>query len=575
MTLKPGSTVRGVVVDEAGRPVGGVRIIRLDDATVAGVPIFWPPTDARGAFQSDCVPLERNIRLSIAKAGYFLHNQRITLSPERREVDLKITLRKQPYGGGLEGFVRDEKGRPVAGARVENQSTRPRDIRKTTTDRDGHYVLDDVLESPDGFKVVVLAPGKSPHEQAVKPGPPGKRARVDFALAPGHILHGRVVLENGKPAAGVEVRWLWGREGQTDADGRVEIDSLPAVATFQLEKSGYTPVSAPLRLDSTGLVTVVLQPMGVIRGRVVDARSGKPLTQFNVWFNAAVTAHESHVQVGSGGSLNYPGRRVATKDGTFTMPNLSNGEAVAVSVAADGYLKCVAPVVVAAPGDEAKPVAFALERIDPRRMTTFSGRVVDAADHPIGGASVRLIFSEHDDKELTARMGVSGEIRNGLAAGDTICDQFLEATSDAQGNFEFKDVLPDKYWHLSWWNKPTVEHHQSSSEKTKLGHPQNVTLRLEETPGRILVTINLAKYPKAFLLVASRPGVIASPAQFEINPGQTTYDFEDVQPGNYNILILAKPVLTKNAEGELDPSPQPIANRRIQVKKGETAEVRF
>jgi hypothetical protein len=114
-----------------------------------------------------------------------------------------------------------------------------------------------------------------------------------------------------------------------------------------------------------------------------------------------------------------------------------------------------------------------------------------------------------------------------------------------------------------------------ASEKTKLGHPQIVTLIIEEAPARILVSINLAKYPKAFQLVASQRGVIARPQQFEINPGQTKYDFKDVQPGDYNIIILANPVLTKNAAGELEVSAQPLANLRVEVKKGETTEVRF
>ena len=65
------------------------------------------------------------------------------------------------------------------------------------------------------------------------------------------------------------------------------------------------------------------------------------------------------------------------------------------------------------------------------------------------------------------------------------------------------------------------------------------------------------------------------PVQLDINPGQTKYDFEDVQLGNYNIILLAKPVLTKGPDGELDVSIPSLAEKRVQVKKGETAEVQF
>ena len=109
------------------------------------------------------------------------------------------------------------------------------------------------------------------------------------------LLRGRVVLENGKPLAGVSVRssgafWLRQDAKQTDADGRFEIDSLPANVRFQVFKSGYSGLSGvPLRLDAAGLVTVVLQPMGLIRGRVFDAKTGKPLEQFHVWLTRADT----------------------------------------------------------------------------------------------------------------------------------------------------------------------------------------------------------------------------------------------------------------------------------------------
>ena len=89
----------------------------------------------------------------------------------------------------------------------------------------------------------------------------------------------------------------------------------------------------------------------------------------------------------------YPGRSIATKDGTFTLPDLTNRQTVAVSVAADGYLKCVAPLVVAAPVDEAKPVDFALERIDPTKLTTFSG-VVDPSGNGMEGRVFAWLFRQ-------------------------------------------------------------------------------------------------------------------------------------------------------------------------------------
>ena len=79
---------------------------------------------------------------------------------------------------------------------------------------------------------------------------------------------------------------------------------------------------------------------------------------------------------------------------------------------------------------------------------------------------------------------VFGPLRRGSEpiAGEVSCDQWLEAFSDADGKFEFKNVLPDKYWQLACWDRPNVESHTVSGEQTSLAKPQNVTMTLDEAP---------------------------------------------------------------------------------------------
>ncbi len=258
-------------------------------------------------------------------------------------------IASRPRDGGIEGVVKDERGRPIAGARVESPGHQAREARKTLTDKNGHYALDDLIGgSSFGFRVLVRAAGRSPLEQEVVPGTAGKRARVDFTLLPGHVLHGRVVGENGKPIFGALVASLitlrLGEAAtQSDKDGRFEIDSLSADARFQVFKAGYTKLfNVPLRLDSSGRVTVVLQPMGFIRGRVVDAESGKPLDHFTVWLNPPRTG-DSFGGYNPGaydGACGYPGRKFTSSDGTFTLSDLTNKMAAEVSVIAVGHTTC-------------------------------------------------------------------------------------------------------------------------------------------------------------------------------------------------------------------------------------------
>lgn len=477
-------------------------------------------------------------------------------------------------GGGIEGTVKDERGRPIAGARVENPKNKTNPARKTRTDKNGHYALDDLNESPLGFRVLVQAPGRCPVQKEVQPGPSGKPARVDFTLAPGHVLHGRVVDENGRPISGVSVETLvaWSREpaNPSDKDGRFEIDSLPANANFSISKPGYSRLWwVPLRLDSAGLVTVVLQPMGVIRGRVVDGQSGKPLEHFTVWLNKPRTAGPSSIQAGYGREFIYPGKTFASSDGTFTISDLTNKGAAEISVAADGHRKCVKPVVVAKTLNEATPLEFALPPIDRAKLATYSGRVLDARGQPVSGTNLRLMITSippggPDDLDFRWNVTTRGEI-----AGRWYCDQFLNAVSDSEGRFEFKGVLPDEHWLLAYWGPGVPQDRVVGTSKTAPGPAPSLTIKVSPS-ARVIVTIDRAKYPKAWQLGTLLRGSHIETTQIELHSGQTKVEIRDLMPGDYNLHIFARPALK---DGAVD--IEVIATKRVQLKPGETKEVRF
>jgi protocatechuate 3,4-dioxygenase beta subunit len=486
-------------------------------------------------------------------------------------------------GGGIEGVVKDEKGKPIAGARVENPEGDKHQTRRTLTDKNGHYALDDLNERLDGFRVLVRAAGYGPVEQEVKPGDAGKPARVDFTLSRGHVLHGRVVDEVGKPILGAQVSTFGANSmlepaTQSDKDGRFEIDSLPADAKFSFSRSGYTRLwYVPLKLDTSGLVTVVLQPMGVVRGRVVDAETGKPLEHFNVWLNSPHRADGPYTPGGPDRVLVYPGKTFASTDGTFTVQELTNEVEVEVSVAADGHTKCVVPVVVAKTQNEAKPVAFALARIEAAKLATLSGRVLDHKGQPVRGANLRLIISRApakgpDDHDFDWYW-ITGELE-GLAtgmpemAGLSYCDQFLKAISDSQGRFEFKDVLSDKHWQLAYWGQGVPKGRVLGTSKIAPGPAAPLTIKIPQ-PARVIVTIDRVKYPQAWQ-VGIQPHDEHAEIEFNLRRGQTRVEINDLTPRDYDLLLSARPVLK---DGGLN--IEVIAIQLIRLKPGETKEVRF
>ncbi len=294
-SLSPGGVIRVVVVDDKGQPLENANVSCLRFGSPLATPVDSPVTDAKGKFRRDFLPLDTSFFVSVDKEGYLPKQETVSLSPKQPEADLTIKLLPGRRGGSVVGVVRDEQGKPIAGASVETLGEQTTESRKTTTDRDGQYVLDDLFESNRGYEILVRAAGRCPSRLAVKPGAKGKPATLDVTLEPGHTAQGRVVAEDGKPIAEVMV-WPH-REGgprlqdystQTDRDGRFEIDSLPRDVRLQISKRGYTVLrDVSVRLDSDAPATIVLQPAGMIRGQVVDAQSGNPVNDFSVWLDFA------------------------------------------------------------------------------------------------------------------------------------------------------------------------------------------------------------------------------------------------------------------------------------------------
>jgi protocatechuate 3,4-dioxygenase beta subunit len=186
--LGPGGAVRGTVTDEEGHAVQGAQVSCREEGNYRGVGAGSDKTDGRGGFRCESVPLNTTIQISVNQDNYLPYQQSVALSPDRREMEIAIKVRRPPRGGSIEGFVRDEQAKPIAGATVENHSNRSDQRRKTTTDRAGHYVLDDLYDSWRGYDVVVRAAGRAPITESVKPGTKDKPAHFDFTLEPGHFL---------------------------------------------------------------------------------------------------------------------------------------------------------------------------------------------------------------------------------------------------------------------------------------------------------------------------------------------------------------------------------------------------
>ena len=212
----------------------------------------------------------------------------------------------------LTGTVRDAKGGPVAGARVDVATAAPKvgpamfcpscylDCAKwTKTNADGKFVIAKL--SPNlKFRLLATAPDKlSAMTNLVDPAsesPEITLEPVPADLPPERTLNGRVVDAIGRPIAGAlispegaetrEQRW-WGavegvRPTVSDADGRflMILDRSYRGVDLEVMSSGFAGTSVPLLTPGSKPHTITV-PLGArVTGRLLD--DGKPVAGVQV-----------------------------------------------------------------------------------------------------------------------------------------------------------------------------------------------------------------------------------------------------------------------------------------------------
>jgi protocatechuate 3,4-dioxygenase beta subunit len=329
--LWPSATVTGRVVDSNGAPVAGatVRADALDklwDISFAA-PVGDRPwggtyrttgvaTDDAGRYVLPCIRAGRGAvtafvwtmgRRDPLPDGTFFPmpywgaggrppgaDVRVRAGEEATAPDIVLPGPKPTRAARF--LVVDESDAPVADARLENACASP-----LWTDAEGRATLRWSAEAEwwqskleDEPVVAVAAAGFVAAAVRCRPDarfPP----EVRVVLAHGTRLEGRVHEEDGRPAVGWTVT-AWRSTGdhvtyggaQTDADGRFEIDDVPA-GTVDLEVGHIGDSEMNRMMELTGIasggapVDVVLRPettrFGSVLVEIVDAADGSPIVE--------------------------------------------------------------------------------------------------------------------------------------------------------------------------------------------------------------------------------------------------------------------------------------------------------
>ncbi|HET6201910.1 MAG TPA: carboxypeptidase-like regulatory domain-containing protein [Planctomycetota bacterium] len=349
--MRRAATLRGTVVDaESGQPVAGARVIPVspENATRAGAfGIDKNASRADGSFElTDVVP--GKVRLEATHPAYpKATGEEIEVSSGQALEGLVVRLAR---GGGLEGIVPGEGGRPWIGAEVgvfPEIGRSPFPGSSAVTDSTGYFAVGGL--DPGRYRVRAKPPrGPEDTEQsrmaraqiAFATVEPGRTAKVEFpGPAPGCTLVGRI-LRGEEGVSGVRVvlepvslravpdGFPW--EVETGKGGSFKIRHAPfGEATLSVWGNGDDLTNAAFSIEvpeAPQFVVLLRLPAGEVSGRVVRAWDGSPLEGAHVGVHALKPSADPK-------DLRRPTSTRTGPDGRYRLQDLAPG---AYEIAATG-----------------------------------------------------------------------------------------------------------------------------------------------------------------------------------------------------------------------------------------------
>ncbi|MCA9772592.1 MAG: carboxypeptidase regulatory-like domain-containing protein [Myxococcales bacterium] len=395
--LRRASSLAGLVLDPEGRPIEGAFVTANARGMSEGAAHTSPPvtTDAEGRFALE--GLSPGLYTVHADHARYLKavSDRIVLAPGARVENLRLQLR---IGEGVvRGRVVDDRGAPIAGARVQPHSYRVNALETVTvalTGADGRYELRGL--DPGRMQLRAEAPDHASDLSAPVQVLQGDGTSVDFVLGPPQRLEVYVYDPAGDPLPGVDVSAVDRgvvRTVQSGPDGRAVLDDLGR-GPYRLfaNKTGYE--RAPSRTvelaESPYVLTLRAETRYRVEGRVVDETTGGPVPRFTIEVVAG--------DVGDGPRE----RRVQGSDGKFeirdVLPPVGAAPGrVEVRVRAPGYGDAQRIVDAAAEDEAPAPVEIRL-----KAGGTVVGVVYDERGTPVAGARVGFVRTEGGIQRLMA-----------------------------------------------------------------------------------------------------------------------------------------------------------------------------
>ncbi len=383
--MEKATSLGGRVLDQDKRPIVGATVVI---STRKGYPKSpqWvnvsyesTQTDATGHWSFSNVPAQPD---SVSLAAYdYLHLgewpgyllEEFKPLSALRDGSAVLRLRR---GTLIEGTVRAPDGRPVVDATVYYGEGRryANSLPPLKSDARGRFTL--------GIKPGVISTltvqhaGFGPVQQILRVGT--EPQKITLALPAPHQLSGRVVDGHGNSIAQAHLVVSWSgpgasaprsrgseaiaREFTTDSDGRFIWNDAPGDGVrAEVWAAGYLSKGVPLTLGADN--RIVLVKTTTLKGKVVDAETGAPISQFSLAHAAIWNPGERLIwQRSSTPSMND---RAKKAPGAFEYTFGRTAHRYLVRVEAEGYLPADSELFE--PTGASREYTFRLTRAEPIR----------------------------------------------------------------------------------------------------------------------------------------------------------------------------------------------------------------
>ncbi len=539
----------GLVLNDQEQPIPGATV-KLSQGAMMGESIandffmgretssdvvLETTTDAKGAFMFRAVEPARAYYVMVVHSEYAAVQEegiRIGKSGDYRAPDLVMHA-----GSRIFGVVVDVEGRSIAGATLDLDSaymmgveTKSPDRVSTVTDANGNYEFRNVSAGArsltcwaDGFDRQISS---SPQPT----GMPDSQIQVDFRLAIGHPVGGRVFgpQDEGIEGATVIAMNFGGAtssrgEAVTDDQGNFQIMGLALGQYLLIVKAPGYRRAGQNRVQAGDLnVMVEMVKQNTLTGHVFEAGTRKPVSTYTVQVLRAQTAIPAQ-----GNQLtNYEPTDVKQKvegsrDGAFELIGVDPGT-FALKISASGYASKITDNFSVVDGQMQPALEVLLSK-----GGSLKGRLVDAVTgKPVSGAQVSS--------------------KDGDAPGDFIDPMFeaMVATraterktrTNAEGFFELKLLNPGRYrllmehanYTTEWVNNLIVmEGQPTDAGSTSLHSGGSVSGKVVDGSGKPCARAQVRMYNEgSFDVLTAR------------TDGEGRYTLEHIKPGIYKISAM-------------------------------------